>query len=1379
MPNWTPEQKASIELRNNKLLISAAAGSGKTAVLAARIVSELTDNDRPADISRFLIVTYTKLAAAELKARIGRELRAASAAAPDNKALARQAMKVGSARISTIHSYCAALIKRNFARLGLSASLRVCEASQANEIKASIMEQLLEKGYGNELETFENFTEFTNNFVTGKDDRLAEGFLRLYEKIVSLENGFEVWDKAADELLSDADIMSTSYGEILKLSLLRSLSYCKQLYSQALEGINSDDYVKEKYLAIFNADMDILNALSELAEKDVSIVDIQTALSSVSFSRLATISASKSTKESLFFKDVTRKAFKNEIEKMKKLFGIPKTLSKENNESDQRIDEFTGIRRKSAEISRQTVDFLKKFDELYSNEKRKLGVLDFTDLEQLTYRLLYNEDGSYSELCAEVSESFDEIFIDEFQDVNPLQNKIFEALSHRCRLFQVGDIKQSIYGFRGAAPYIFANRRRSYVPYNVNSEKGSVENEEALAVFLSANFRSAYPITQFVNRCFDVLLHTPECYPNAQERIPYSEADRLQCRMEGAIENVTITESSNDGSLIENTVCRPPQGTPPVTVFLINVPDKKQKSDEECNDIGAEAATSSAFGDDMKKSKSEAEVIGEKIGMLISSGVKPSEIAVLYRNSSHITELVRKLRNMGIATSSTSGEPLADMPEIQLSLSLLECVDNPHRDIALASVLRSPIFGVTLDELVNIRTYIPKKRGSLYTALCKYTEDIGFEKGRRFIEFNERMREFAQGETTSRILWQLYNETDMLSLVYDGGTVSESTAAARRANLILFHKTTMDFEGSGRDGIYSFLKRFKTLASSKDAPRSAPSASDNSVQFLTFHSSKGLQFKHCFVVGLGNPPSTAEAKADYISDSRLGIVTKLRDHTGIIKYDTQIRRTLLEKLMYEQYEEELRVLYVALTRAQNALYVSASVTNSEKLINDAQAFASCESHPYIFYRQNSKISWLLTAIFCEKPYVTPISTEYLDIRHISITENGISERSEFANDTVNIENSICGDNLLEKDEVGFTAENNDITLENTKDVVNLRDIASVATDEASEEEIKIRSESFDKRLNFKYPHAISALLPAKVSVSKLHPSLIDDEVKPEADTLLTLDALDELRFASEAEECLSTEFNGGENDDCAEIAASNDLESNVAEKKNDLKIPLFITDRDTALRGSLRYGDERSEGSKHSPIYVSFPKLVATNNAQAENYAEIGTATHLFMQFCDFAVVESRGIDEEIERLCEKELILPYHANLIDRDALRKFFCSKIYNEMRQSEHLRRETRFNTFMPARMFTTDKEKIKLLENEEILVQGVIDCYYVDRQGRLILLDYKTDRFSDDMDERHIAAILRKRHRLQLSYYKLALERLMLRKVDRTLIFSFALGKAIEL
>ena len=1319
---WTPDQLSAIDLRPKKMLVSAAAGSGKTAVLSERIIKRLEDPN--ADITRFLIVTYTRLAANELRSRIGSKLRDKAVKVDGSlaKHFARQCNRLGSAHISTIHSYCAALVKRNFNKFDppLPPVLSVCEEAQAIEIKTRLMDELIEFAYSGQFAPIPDFEAFANNFVTANDRSLADEMLKHYQTVAGLPCGFETWKKAADMLASDTPILHTPWGEFLVAEYCRRLKYFLLHYERIINIIHYDASCA-KYEAQISGELDALRALYDaLLNKDI-LASIK-ALSELTFDRLNPPAKDKTTQlERKEFQDGARADLKEFLGK--ELYPVVLFTSQPASDGSDSA-EIRFMRERSAVVAKGLVALLEEFNRLYSEEKRRLGILDFADLEQYTYRLLYDENGNKTPLSHEVSSSFDEIFVDEFQDVNPMQSKIFEALSCDCAIFQVGDIKQSIYGFRGAEPNIFADCRRKYTV--LDRKRPETENADELTVFLSANFRSMYPVTSFVNRIFDPLFYAPSDYISCNDRIPYSDGDKLLCQRADSYEDEA------------KTVLK--KGLPPVRMTIIEVPSNRGAHTAAAKE--AEGNNTDPIIAKLSADQAECLYVANKIAALRKKGVKGKDIAVVARASTHVALIEEYLLAKGITSSNDKGAPLADMPEVQLALSILSCVDNPHKDIALASALRSPVFGFTLDDLITVRRY--KKGVSLFSALRDYAKETNMKKGEYFIEMLDRLRAASTGQPASHVLWQIYVETDFFSLIYDAGKASKALAASRRANLIKLHSLAAQSDNVGRDGIYTFLRRFEHLSGTKNAPTASGVRDENTVRFFTTHGSKGLEFPHCFVCGLGHSTQRSQQKdlsSDVMCDNTLGVAVKLRDSTSIVKTDTPMRKAIAARKKYTQYEEALRVLYVALTRARDNLYVTAAVSSYEKLMNTARLTAELD-HPSAVYSLSEPIEWVMTALYTERKGEIFLPPEELKIEKVTEEEirNGTNDGSIIDDPDNN-----------DQDQNAQDGQNKSGKSDNT------RSPQPILPDKATYEMIKARLTAPDA-------YETSAELPAKISVSRLYPSLLNDEEEE-----------DQHEMSTPAEDVTATE-------NSEFTPADVDVTPKHKKKKKKptaLKTPLFaLGARRLGIRDKIAAEADPDAVLKNAVKYNSLCDDLS-GIAEKVSAAERGTATHLFMQFCDFEKTEKNGVKTEIDRLVGEQFILPYHAAIIDPEIIKRFMASHTYAELKNSTHVRREVRFNTRLPADKFTTDKEKKKALTEETLLVQGVIDCYYVTKDGKTILLDYKTDSFEDGMSEAEIEKELKKRHSQQLSYYKLALEKLLLRPVDRVEIFSFALGRTVVL
>ncbi|MBQ2766011.1 MAG: UvrD-helicase domain-containing protein, partial [Clostridia bacterium] len=864
-------------------------------------------------------------------------------------------------------------------------------------------------------------------------------------------------------------------------------------------------------------------------------------------------------------------------------------------------DELQKNRLDTADTLNKLYTLLCAFTKRFNDEKRRRSLVDFGDLERLAYKMLV-ENGKPSIAAKTVAEKFDEIYIDEYQDVNAVQDAIFSAVSRGDNRFMVGDIKQSIYAFRGAEPRIFADYRRKFGRLDDGNTKSGA------AVFLSNNFRCDKSVIDFSNIVSGCL------FTSGRGDIPFTNDDLL-------IHSKVDTESGE-----------------PVHVVLVD-----GSGEDSTDDIDSR----------------EAEYIASEITRLLADGrkndgtlIKPSDIAILMRSAkAHSAALEVAFDRRGIPYYNNVSANFFENAEILLALCILNIIDNPTRDIYLAGALKSPVFAFTLDELIKIRR--THQSGSLYDALCAYSEKESFQKGLDFLETLERWRTKASGMPIDRLLWYIYTDTDLLALVYDNEN------ATRRANLMLLYEYARRFEASSFKGLYNFIRYVNDILDQKAEFENAKvfgEASDT-VKLMTIHQSKGLEFPVCFICGTGKKFNENDLRANIVIERSLGIALKLADTTGFARYDTPIRQALVKRLADSQLEEEMRVLYVALTRARERLYITALASDAQEMLDTAASDAERLSR-YVIMKNGGYMRWILTAL-------------------------------------AHHEKSGNSDAPVTIDIIRPSTETEQTEIQPQK--------GTIASDKDNSEIMDLVRERFD----FVYPKSAASRLPAKLSVSKLTPTILDD--------------------------------------DAAE------LEDTYEEYSFEAKRPLFLD----------------------------------KNAAPTATGAERGTATHLFMQFCDFSrfigasddLVEI--IEDEAARLAEKKFITPRAASLINVRGLARFFAGDTFAEICSSPRIWREHRFNVKLPASDFTKDSTLAAELTGESVLVQGVIDCFFENPDGTLTLIDYKTDYTPPELTHDEAMNMLRERHSLQLSYYKAACEKISARRVSRVAVYSFALGCAIEM
>ena len=1140
---WTDEQKEAIKAGVSNILVSAAAGSGKTAVLTERLLRRLTDENHPDDLSRMLIVTFTIKAAGELRDKIRRKLEEAIAADGGQSRLNDQLVKLPSAKISTIHSFCYHAVSSNFSLLGLPAGMTVDEGNEIGRIEKEVMTSIIDE-FSAKHPAFASLCRTLAS--VNEEEKVLSPLLSLYDSILSFPDPFSLFDsftastKGIDaENFSDSvwwDRFSDAFSPLLDHASL----FCRSV----LDDIPDAD---TKNAAIVAGNYRAFLACVEDAKAALKAKNYPLLLKFPdSFPRAAAL---KNASDPALIEDKERlsdfkKKFKANCQKL--LAYPPESFARSFEETAEKIA-LLGA-------------FYQEFDSAFAEEKKRRRLLSFSDLEQYTYRLFVGPDGKPTEAAKETAQSFDHIFIDEYQDTNPVQDAIFAAISNGNNRFMVGDVKQSIYAFRGADPTIFESYRT---------------NAGFRQIGLADNFRSESRVIEFVNTVFDRVFEVN------RDHFRYDPTkDALRCNAD---------------------------------------PEKDDRTPVRI--VGTDSPSHTAL------------FLAEEIRRLIEAGEKPEDIAVLYRglgredSQSHKTvrELVSLLDGFGISHTPVTSAKFFDKPEIMLVIDLLTVIDNPRRDIRLIGALMSPIFGFSGDDLALIRQ--AEENVPLFDALIACEEPSIQAKKEAFLAFAEKYRVLAATLPADRLLFSLYHELNLLSY-------------GRKSLMKLYH-LSLSFPTAGYRGLYSFLEYLRPLLSSSE---NLPPVLDESrtdgreVNLMTIHKSKGLEFRNVFLIDC---EKKFRRESDSLLFDRGGMALLLE---GEEKYTT---RTSFPYLMMKsvrdatETEEEHRLFYTALTRAKKRLVL----TFIDKKLGETE--------------------WKKPMLPLTK-FALREANSYLKILQSVLDFNALPPCCVYE--------EFLPDEETKEDRETPEAEQTE----------KVEKPAPILPDFAKEKEI------LEKRFAFVYPHPTG--IPAKVSVSRLYPDLLE------------------------------------ESDDAASL-----------EKEED----------DTSF--SL------------SPVFLSGEKTDA---------AKKGSATHLFMQFCDFASVRISGTDAEIARLTEKGFLQKKDAALVDRKALAVFFRSDLFGQMAKATFLRREQRFNIFLPASMFV--REEKEKYQNDEILVQGVVDCLFEDENG-LTLVDYKTDRVFGEEGEKTLI----ERHSLQLRYYAEAIFRILGRKVTRAVLYSFSLGKTVEI
>lgn len=894
--NWTPGQQDAIAARGGTLLVSAAAGSGKTAVLVQRVIERITDPVAPTEADRLLVVTFTKAAAAEMSGRIAAEVAKLLESDPFNVRLQRQQVLLTRAHISTIHSFCSDLIRENFYKLGVSPDFRILDDNEMNLLRADAISVVLEEFYTRNDPVF---TDLVEAFSSGRDDdRLVQTVNRLYDFVRS--HPFpKRWlaEKSAMYARSGAP-SQTVWGETVLRFARDALDYCIALTQNALSLMRGEDAIEKAYGDAFSADLAGLRALRD-AVLSGGWDQVAFQAGGFAFARLKPLRgyAEDPLKNQL---SASRKEVQATVKKLAELF------SAREEECAQDIARLSPLVEKLFEL---TVRFGEALDAL-KEEKR---AADFGDLEHWALRLLVRDTENGFERTPEAEElsaQFDEVMVDEYQDTNEAQDMIFRAVSQReNNLFLVGDVKQSIYRFRQAMPQIFLRRRASYPDY----DRG--KDQYPACIVLDRNFRSRPGVTDAVNFVFRQLMS------EQTGELDYTKAEEL---VAGA--------------------SYPPCEAPAAQLDVIDL------SAAETEDTIVTA---------------ESRRIAELVYQMLSSGQTVTEhgeqrpvtyrdICILLRSANkYAQEYARRLTALGVpAWADTAGGFFA-AAEVGTAVSLLRVIDNPMQDIPLLAVLMSPLYGFTPDDLAEIRG--PARKGSLYLAVSNAAKR-GNERAARVLDEMEQFRALAATMPSDRLLNLVYQKTGFPDLVQ-----AMPNGALRLANLRLLLEYAKKYEASGYNGLSGFIRFIDRLQRNNAdlAAASTISESANVVKIMSIHRSKGLEFPVCILAGCSRRFN--KERGDVLLHPELGLGVKLKDPSGLYRYTTMPREAVALELERGEMSEELRVLYVAMTRAKETLIMVTAVKDARKTLGQLATRLTEEPRvaPYVVRSASSISDWLL------------------------------------------------------------------------------------------------------------------------------------------------------------------------------------------------------------------------------------------------------------------------------------------------------------------------------------------------------------------------------------------------------------------------------------
>lgn len=1256
---WTDEQLLAIETRGKNLLVAAAAGSGKTAVLVERIIKIITDDNNPVDIDKLLVVTFTNAAASEMRERIGDAISKKLEEMPDSKMLQRQLALLNKSNITTIHSFCLDIIKNNFHLIDLDPGFRIGDETECTLIKQDVLIELFEDKYDKEDEGFLNLIEA---YCTNRDDeRLKEIVLKLYN--FSMSGPWpSVWlrEKAQEFNINSLDeLEKASWYKVLKESLYLDLNNAKNGLDEAIK-ICEEDSDLAPYLLTLKPELNgIENAINSL---NLNLEQIYKAIKDIEFAyRIKTV----------------KKGLGDELDK-KKVKSLRDDVKKKINQIkggvfSVSLDETLNGIKNMYPIIKSLTELVIEFSDRYVKKKMERVILDFNDLEHLCLKILTcnDENGEVyaSSVAQKFREKFEEVLVDEYQDSNNVQETIISMVSRKDldnpNVFMVGDVKQSIYRFRQAKPELFLEKYNSY------SEEDNKKNRK---IMLYKNFRSREEVIKGVNFIFKSLMS------KTVGELDYTDKEALNL-------GASYDEINKDNVYFQDNEFIDLDKIEVSGALELHILDKSSDFEDGKNEINDEDDKENDNEEDLSAVAIEARIIAKRIKELINPSdgkcfmvfdknlnryrkITYKDIVILLRSTKNWADtIVEELSFGGIPVYADINTGYFQTIEIRTIMSLLHIIDNPMQDIYTIASMRSPIFAFTSEELANIR--ILNRDNYFYLNVKDIAEDVYDERINKslkdkcvyFIEKIGSWREKSLYMPIDEFLWYLYSDTS-----YYGYVGAMINGIQRQANLRILFQRAKQYEQTSFKGLFNFINFINKLRKSSGDLGTAKILGENEdvVRIMSIHKSKGLEFPVVFLSGCGKQFNLRDINDSLLFHEELGIGADCIDIKKRIRYTTLQKYAIKKKFELETLSEEMRILYVALTRAKEKLIITGSSSNLQKDI-DACYKAGVKGFnkviPSELLKQKSYLKWIMTALIKHKDG--------------DILRQGKNEFVEISDD-------------LSSWKINFHKKS-DFGTENVEDSIEKKNISILSLNYSNFEV----DEEIRKRLEFRYKYRDVCSVPSNISVSDIKRA--EEEIfEPQAENLFS-------------------------------------------EEKNRKK-----------------------------------PKFIMEEKGLSK--AEKGTAMHFVMQKLDLNKVNLLNeIKEQIKNMFEKGLITKDEEESINIFKIQKFFKSNLGQRLlkayKENKQVFRELPFITEIPVKRIEKDLID-KIFNNEKLRLQGIIDCFFEEDDG-IVLLDYKTD-YVENGKEKEILD----KYKVQIDLYTETLERVIGKKVKERYLYLFGIDKEVK-
>ena len=1215
----SPDQDKAIHLNGTSLLVSAAAGSGKTFTLVERIVDSIISGRY--NVDELLVVTFTNAAASEMKERVEKKLLEAS---KTHRELLQQLVRLPNASISTLHSFCQSLIRQNFTQLDLDPKFRLGGEQEIGLMKESVVEELFEEKYS---EGNKDFLSFVQQYGSDRDDEeLYAMILRLYEFSRSQPEPDKWLDGLAErfDVKDDTSLKDTPWYEEVCDDIRRVLRGAADKAEYLAQ--RSVENGCEPYKETLEEDKARTEKLIEMLENG-TWDELQAGIN-VSFPRIKTIRGG----DDVAKKEIQdgRKEIKAAYNKLKEFYFFAS--------EEEIIEDLRAVRPFAETLCRTVKDFGKAFQ----RAKKKKSMLDFNDLEHYALQLLLEKDaatgrftGRVTDTAQKLRQKYKEVMVDEYQDTNGVQEAILQCIQNGSNMFAVGDVKQSIYRFRLADPMLFLKKQ----------EEALKHPDDMKALFLKENYRSRKEVLGVVNFLFSQFMIKPEM------ELDY-DAD------------AALYAKADYGNPPENSF-----DEAPAELVLVNMDDKNDDEEEDLEGLELEAHV---IAKRLLELKEENRQVFDKE----TKQYRPicwRDMAVLMRSvSGKAQTIVEVLRSRGVPAYASLDAGYFEEVEVRLMLSLLAVIDNAHQDIPLAAVLHSPIVGMNAEELAELRA--GSNEGDLYDALA-------VSDNKKAVKFREKLvdwRRISRRAGVPELLHTLYLDTGYYDYVgaQPGGIL-------RQANLRMLSDRAFDYEKTSFRGLFRFLQFIRNMQKRKTDLSSARTLGENEdvVRVMSVHMSKGLEFPVVVIANIGKKFNTKDTSETLLMHRELGIGPYCTRTDGPLKwrYPTFARQAVSTRLMRECKAEEMRILYVAMTRAREKLIMTGNVGGlGKKVLKWCRVLQNSDAAipGYVVMEANSWLDWIAPAVMRDEECGERL-------RGFADYAGGVTE---FGYDS---------------ESLGTFSMSVSIT--------------PAAADKISEQEHS--APEWEERIRKQLPLPETESGKAKKSILDwVYPFSIDTPSK------FTVTEIKERVHAVHSDE-----------------------------QEEPLILPGIV--------------NKNEEQDFPMPDFMREP---LEKSADTFTGADYGTLMHRVLEKIKDYPKGIESVEKSVDALAESGILTEEERQAVNISALNAFFESEIGKRMQKARAVYREQSFSMLVDASRFGYEKSR----ESENmIFLQGVVDLFFEEDDGNIVLVDYKTDRNTTPDS-------IRERYAVQLALYREAVERSTKKKVKECYIYRLSDHDAVK-